>query len=110
MALYLKLIKPDGLVLLHLSNRNLELVGPAAAAIHAAGGVALTQTHAPSRQTPLFADAGAIVVLAARTSQPLQPFAKDPRWRPADPHRVRAWTDDYANVLGALVRRMRSSP
>ena len=110
MALYLSLLKPDGVVVLHLSNRNLELVGPAAAAIRAAGGASLTQTRAPSPQTPLFADAGAIVVLAARTPQALQPFAKDPRWRPADALRVRPWTDDYANVLGALVRRATSAP
>ena len=110
MGLYLKAIRPDGVVVLHLSNRSLELVGPAAAAIRAAGGVALTQTHVPPPQTPIFADAGAIVVLAARTPQALQPFARDPRWRPADPKRVRAWTDDYANVLGALVRRMAVAP
>ena len=110
MALYLKLLKPDGVVVLHLSNRNLELVDPAAAAITSAGGVALTQTHFPSPQTPLFADAGAIVVMAARTPEALQPFARDPRWRPADPNRARAWSDDYANVLGALVRRMTFSP
>jgi len=106
MALYLRLIKPDGVVVLHLSNRNLELVDPAAASIHAVGGFALTQTHVPPVETLLFADAGAIVVMAARTPQALRPFAKDPRWRPADPHRARAWTDDYANVPGALIRRL----
>jgi spermidine synthase len=110
MALYLRVIKPDGVVVLHLSNRNLELVSPAAAAIQAAGGVALTQTHQPPPGTPMFDDAGAIVVLAARSPAALKPFAQDPRWRPADPTRARAWTDDYANVLGALVRRIEGQP
>jgi len=102
---YLNAIKPDGLVLLHLSNRNLELTAPAAAAVVKAGGADLTQTYAPAPDTPAFADAGAIVVLAARTPQALEPFRSDPRWRPMGPGRARAWTDDYSNVLGALVRR-----
>ena len=105
MRLYLNSVAPDGVVLLHLSNRNLELTQPAAAAVRDAGGFALTQTYAPPPAAPLFADAGAIVVLAARTPAALAPFGRDPRWRPIDPGRTRAWTDDYSNVLGALVRR-----
>ncbi|MEI9891267.1 MAG: fused MFS/spermidine synthase [Caulobacteraceae bacterium] len=35
---YLRVIKPDGVIVLHLSNRNLELEGPAAASVRAAGG------------------------------------------------------------------------
>ncbi len=105
MRLYLRAIKPDGVVMLHLSNRNLELTTPAAAAIAAAGGAALTQTHVPPKHTPLFEDAGAIVVIAARTPEALAAFRKDPRWTSIDPRQARAWTDDYSNVLGALVRR-----
>ncbi len=110
MRLYLAAIKPDGVVVLHLSNRNLELASPAAAAIHAAGGVSLLQTHVPPPAAPIFADAGSIVLVAARTPEALQPFRADPRWRPVDPSRARAWTDDYANVLGALVRRFAGAP
>jgi spermidine synthase len=105
MRLYLKAVKPDGLVLLHLSNRNLALTGPAAAAVVSAGGAALTQTYLPPPGAPLFTDAAAIVVLAARSPQALQPFAHDPRWTTAETTGVRPWTDDYSNVLGALIRR-----
>jgi hypothetical protein len=110
MRIYLAAIKPDGLVLLHLSNRNLELTEPAAAAVVQAGGVALTQTYAPGPDTPTFADAGAIVVIAARSPQALEPFRRDPRWKPIGAGGARAWSDDYSNVLGALVRRFRGRP
>ena len=110
MRLYLGAIKADGVVVLHLSNRNLELASPAAAAIRQAGGVSLLQTHAPPTGTPVFADAGSIVVLAARTREALAPFGADSRWRPTDPDHARAWTDDYANVMGALVRRLAGEP
>src|SRR3569833_544826 len=48
---YLRVVKPDGVVLLHLSNRNLELEGPAAASVRLAGGAPVVQnyyTSAPS--------------------------------------------------------------
>ena len=110
MRLYLDAISPDGVVVLHLSNRNLELASPAAAAIREAGGSSLLQTHVPAAGTPMFADAASIVLLAARTPGALQPFRADPRWRATDPSRARPWTDDYANVLGALVRRYAGRP
>ena len=110
MRVYLRALTPDGVVLLHLSNRNLELTTPAAAAIAEAGGVALAQTYVPPPDTPAFVDAGVIVVLAARTPQALEPYRGDVRWRRVDPAGVRAWTDDYSNVAGALVRRWRGRP
>ena len=110
MRLYLTTIKPDGVLVLHLSNRNLELASPAAAAIQVAGGVSLIQVHAPASGTPIFADANSIVVLAARSPEALRPFLADPRWRKADQGGARAWTDDYANVAGALVRRFAGQP
>ena len=110
MRLYLGAIRPGGVVVLHLSNRNLELASPAAAAVREAGGVSLLQTHIPTPGTPIFADAASIVLVAARTPDALQSFRADPRWRPTDPIRARAWTDDYANVLGALLRRYAGRP
>ncbi len=110
MRTYLRAIKTDGVVLLHLSNRNLELTAPAAAAVAAAGGQALTQTYIPPPDTPAFADAESIVILAGRTPEALAPFRQDPRWSRTDPDAARPWTDDYSNVLGALVRRLQGRP
>jgi hypothetical protein len=32
-------------------------------------------------------------------------FARDPRWRLARTGGSRAWTDDYTNVLGAMIAK-----
>src|SRR5262249_49176065 len=40
MRLYLSMLKADGLLILHLSNRHLDLMRPAVAAVRAAGGCA----------------------------------------------------------------------
>jgi hypothetical protein len=101
---YLRLIKPDGVVIMHLSNRNLELTSAVAAVAKAAGGVALRQFYRPPAGTPDLYDSGEDAVIVARDPRALAAFAQDPRWRPAQSNGVRPWTDDYSNLLGALIR------
>ena len=109
MRTYLRVIKPDGVVILHLTNRNLELTPPAAAVAAAAGAAFLTQTYRPKPSTPQFKESASTVLIAARTPQALDDFRRDPRWKSADPTEARAWTDDYSNVLGALIGRLTAS-
>ena len=104
--MYLTKIKPDGVVILHLSNRNLDLIGPAEAAAQAAGAQARFQAHLSDRTLPQMWESSEDAVIIARTDAGLAPFAGDSRWRPIDPHGVRPWTDDYTNLFGALIRRM----
>ncbi len=106
MRMYLAKIKPDGVIILHLSNRNLELDGPAQAVALAAGGHALLQVHYADPALPLMWESSEDAVIVARAPAGLAPFAADPRWRPADPRGVRPWTDDYTNLFGALIRRL----
>jgi SAM-dependent methyltransferase len=102
---YLSHLKPDGVVILHLSNRNLELVRPAQAAAIAAGGQALVQHHEPAPGAVWESHEDAVVI--GRSAAALAPFAADPRWRAADANAARPWTDDYTNLAGALWRRLR---
>jgi spermidine synthase len=101
---YLRVIKPDGVVLLHLSNRNLELEGPAAASVRLAGGAPVQQdyyTTAPS----VYVESGAQAILAARDRKALRPYIDRSDWRPTR-YEARPWTDDYVNVFGALISRI----
>lgn len=103
---YLNHLKPDGVLVLHLSNRNLDLNGPAQAVAKAAGGVALIQHYRPAPNTdrggwPSAEDA----VIVARSPAGLARFSHDARWKPTHPEKVRPWTDDYTNLFGALWRR-----
>jgi hypothetical protein len=104
---YLTHIRPDGVLVMHLSNRNLDLVSPAMAVARAAGGVALVQRHEEAKAAPSLAESSEDALVIARNPQALAPFAADPRWSPIDPGRARAWTDDYTNLIGALIGRMR---
>jgi SAM-dependent methyltransferase len=101
---YLMRLKPDGVVIMHLSNRNLELMQPVSGIARAAGGFALQQAYRkpPDGLEPIDTDEDAVIV--GRDKAALAPFTSQPQWRPADPGRVRVWTDDYTNLFGALIR------
>ncbi len=101
---YLRVIKPDGAVVLHLSNRNLELEGPAAAGVREAGGVPLAQDYYSPAPSP-YVESGAQAVIAAHDLKSLRPFMARGAWVPPR-MKARAWTDDYVNVFGALMARM----
>jgi hypothetical protein len=103
---YLAHIKPDGVVIMHLSNRNLELMSPVAGIAQAAGGLALQQRYTPPPGAAQLVDTAEDAVIVARSDAGLAPFRADPHWTPARSNGVRIWTDDYTNLFGALVRRL----
>ncbi len=105
MRTYLRVIKPGGVVILHLSNRNLELAGPAAAAMRAAGASLLEQSYY-SRAQQTYVESSSQAIIAARDPKVLEAYAALPGWTPTT-HVARAWTDDYTNVPGALWARLR---
>lgn len=103
MKTYLRLLKPGGIVILHLSNRNLELAGPAAAAMREAGGDMLEQTFY-SQLHDGYVETSSQAIIAARDTRTLAPYYERKEWT-APTHVAKAWTDDYTNVAGAIIRR-----
>lgn len=101
---YLRLLKPDGVLILHLSNRNLDLDGPAQALASAAGGYGMIQKYQPVNNVHW--DSAEDAVIIGKSKAALARFAADKRWVPADRLLARPWTDDYTNLVGALWRRM----
>jgi spermidine synthase len=101
--MYLSKIKPDGIVILHLSNRHLELVFPAASVARAAGGTALFQAYRSEAGKPRYWASSEDVMLVAHSPKSLEAFMRDRRWRAAPPATVKPWSDDYMNLFGALV-------
>lgn len=106
MTLYLDRVSPKGVVLIHVTNRNLALADVAARAAMAAGAVVLHQRYTPAEQS--FANVRAEVIAIARTNEALAPLSTDPAWQVANPPPGRVWTDDYSSVLEPLLRRLDS--
>lgn len=105
---YLDRLKPDGVLILHLSNRNLALAEPAAAVVKAAGGEGLMQVYHHDQSNPLMWASSVEAMIVGKTPQALQPFRSSPGWTPIDERGVRPWTDDYTNLPGALYAQMKS--
>ncbi|HVY85699.1 MAG TPA: fused MFS/spermidine synthase [Caulobacterales bacterium] len=105
LALYLRKTSSRGIVVLHLSNRNLALVREAARVardLHAATLYRVSD-YIRDPNTPFTAGYAASVMIVARSPQilarlPLQ--SHDWRNVPAPPGR--AWSDDYINLSRAL--------
>lgn len=101
---YLSHMRADGVVIMHLSNRHLDLVRPVAAVAKAAGGFALTQRTSPPADMPQLKESPAEVIIVGRTPEALAPYVNDPAWQPAEADGVAPWTDDYTNLVSAIYR------
>ncbi|MBW8303113.1 MAG: fused MFS/spermidine synthase, partial [Brevundimonas sp.] len=107
---YLRLLKPEGVVLLHLSNRNLEIVLPTIAAAKALGRPALHGLYVEDDSLPMMAIASTEAVVISPTGRGLADFRGKPNWSEVPETSVRPWTDDYVNLFGALWRSFRPPP
>lgn len=101
---YLRLLKPDGAVLLHLSNRNLDITLPAIAAARALGVPSLHQIYYEGSESPDMSEASTEALILSPTEAGLADFRRDPRWKAVGETSVRPWTDDYVNLFGSLWR------
>lgn len=104
MQLYLDRVTPSGIVLVHVSNRNLAMADVAARAAQAAGAFVIQRLYMPGEQN--YANAASEVVAIARTREALEPLLASGEWHYSNPPPGRAWTDDYSNILDPLVQRM----
>jgi spermidine synthase len=103
LALYRSKLRANGRIALHISNRYLDLE-PVVAALAADAGLTCL-----ARDEPRGAPAGAPgklpshwTVMAERPAA-LRGLAGDSRWQRCRGSRgVRAWTDDFSNIVGVL--------
>jgi spermidine synthase len=105
--LYLDKVGPGGVVIMHLSNRNLDLKAPVAAAAKAAGGYALIQDYRPAKGAHDLVQSGEDVIIIGHDQAALEVFRNDFRWQTPDAHGVQPWTDDYTNLVSAMIRRLK---
>jgi hypothetical protein len=105
LAGYLSRLSPHGVLVFHISNRNLDL--PPVVAAEAAAESLTVIAKGDDRANNLLVDyrANALVAVLARNAADLGDLPNRRGWVWIRTDRVSAWTDDYSNVLGALVRQ-----
>lgn len=102
---YLSHLTPRGAIVLHVSNRYMVLQQPAAAVGGAEGLVAYGKGQLDAIDDDLRVPSE--VVVFARDVRDLGDLPAQPGWKRLEPDlRVAPWTDDYADILGAILDRM----
>jgi hypothetical protein len=105
-AIYLARLAPHGVLVVHISNRHLDLAPVVAAAGAANGLIALRRDVQIGNLVSAKFRASSSVVVLARDAADLGRLASEPGWQRLAPSAaIPAWTDDYSNILGAMIRR-----
>jgi hypothetical protein len=106
MAIYKDKLSPQGVVLMHVSNRHLELASVVVGIADANGLKSWVYNEDSGRDGEyIFATN---VVVSARNEADVGKLASSDKWEETDADaNQRVWTDDYCNVLGAVYRRLR---
>jgi len=106
MEIYKQKLAPDGVVVVHVSNRHLELASVIVGIADANDLKSWVYNEDSGRDSEYVFPTN--VVVSARNEADVGSLASNPAWvltEPEDDERV--WTDDYSNILGAVWRRLR---
>jgi spermidine synthase len=103
MRVWLRALAPDGLLVVHVSNRNLELAGPVAATLRAEGAAVVAQLAFRPKGQPRMSALTSEALLASRDPAVIARLRAGGRWKDAEGQGVRPWTDDRVDVLGAML-------
>jgi len=106
MAIYKAKLAPDGAVVMHVSNRHLELASVVVGIADANGLTSWIFYEDSGRDAEYIYTTN--VVVSARKPADVGAVAADGLWEKTPPTPgQKVWTDDYSNVLGAVYRRLR---
>jgi hypothetical protein len=106
MEIYKQKLAPQGVVLMHVSNRHLELSSVVVGIANANGLKSWVFSEDANRDGEYIFST--TVVLSARDKEDIGKLATDVRWTLTESRSDRrVWTDDYSNILGAVMRRLR---
>jgi hypothetical protein len=106
MAIYKAKLAPQGAVVMHVSNRHLELSSVVVGIAKANDLQSWVYSEDSGRDNEyIFATS---VVVCAREEADVGKLASSDEWALTEAdEKQRVWTDDYSNVLGAVYRRLR---
>ncbi|MGF6306850.1 hypothetical protein ABIB82_000997 [Bradyrhizobium sp. i1.8.4] len=106
MAIYKEKLAPEGAVVMHVSNRHLELASVVVGIADANDMKSWVYSEDSGRDNEYIFSTS--VVVSAREEADVGTLASSDVWTETDAdEKQRVWTDDYSNVLGAVYRRLR---
>jgi hypothetical protein len=107
MAIYKAKLAPQGAVVMHVSNRHLELASVVVGIAEENDLKSWVYNEDSGRDNEYIFTTE--VVISAREEADVGEIASDNKWALTEATEgQRVWTDDYSNVLGAVWRRLRT--
>jgi hypothetical protein len=98
-------MRDDGVLIVHISNRYLDLGAIVADAAHELGFAVMEGNRDGEVSNPN-ADTGVRAVVIARNQARLDRYRGVPMWTMVSPSaKSHPWTDDHTDILRALVRQ-----
>jgi hypothetical protein len=106
MKIYKDKLAPQGAVVMHVSNRHLELESVVVGIAEANELKSWVYNEDSGRDDEYIFSTD--VVVSARDEADVGSLASSEKWTETEPTEgQRVWTDDYSNILGAVYRRLR---
>jgi hypothetical protein len=102
---YLAHLAPHGMLMVHISNRHLELAKVVAAVGATEGLTALVKTDRNHTDFTVDLRAAAMVAVLARREADFGTLAGAQGWEKVDAGAVAPWSDDYSDIIGAMLRK-----
>ena len=100
---YLRKLRPGGLIAFHISNRFLDLEPVIEGLDRSLGLAGLSESYLVSGEAARQGMSSSVWAVVARDRSELDRLARDPRWKPLrrDPG-LRTWTDEFSNILSVV--------
>ncbi len=109
-AVYADRLTPGGTIIAHVSNRYMDIRSVAEAAGLAHGFHVASIFDQPDMQQPKamvqMAAPSTVVAMSREELVPARLIGRKSWEKPDDKVRKLLWTDDYANIMGAIIRRL----
>jgi hypothetical protein len=107
MKIYKDKLAPQGIVVMHVSNRHLELESVVVGIADANDLRSWVYNEDSGRDDEYIFSTD--VVVSAREDADVGSLASSDKWAETEPtDGQRVWTDDYSNILGAVYRRVKN--
>ena len=102
---YLARLSAHGMLLMHISNRHLELAKVVAAVGGTEGLVSFVKTDRKPNDFGVDLKAAAMVAVLARSEADLGALPRAEGWEKIEAGAVVPWTDDYSDIIGSMLRK-----
>jgi hypothetical protein len=107
LRIYMQKLSPNGFAILHLSNRNLDLVAEASRVVQASGFVGRNYVASAPSAEDHWSVFDTSVIVVARDQATLDALGLQEGWDGVAAKPGRAWSDEYINLIRPLTPTLR---